>query len=60
MKIHYLRHSAFEIETEGKKILIDPFLACVNNYKPENIYLRWEEYFRDYELFYRETCKILR
>ena len=38
MKIHYLGHSAFEIETEGKKILIDPFLACVNNYKPENIY----------------------
>ncbi len=38
MKIHYLGHSAFEIETNGKKFLIDPFLVCVQNYKPENIY----------------------
>ena len=38
MDIHYLGHSAFEIITKGKKILIDPFLACVPNYKPENIY----------------------
>lgn len=38
MNIKYLGHSAFEIETTGKKILIDPFLICVPNYKPENIY----------------------
>ena len=38
MDIHYLGHSAFEITTKGKKILIDPFVACVPNYKPENIY----------------------
>ena len=38
MNIHYLGHSAFEITTKGKKILIDPFLVCVQNYKPENIY----------------------
>ena len=38
MDIHYLGHSAFEIKTKGKKILIDPFLVCVPNYKPENIY----------------------
>ncbi len=38
MEIKYLGHSAFEIETTGKKILIDPFLVCVPNYKPENIY----------------------
>lgn len=38
MDIKYLGHSAFEIETTGKKILIDPFLVCVPNYKPENIY----------------------
>ncbi len=37
MNIHYLGHSAFEIVTNGKKILIDPFLVCVPNYKPENI-----------------------
>ena len=37
MEIHYLGHSAFEITTNGKKILIDPFLVCVPNYKPENI-----------------------
>jgi len=38
MEIHYLGHSAFEIITKGKKILIDPFLVCVPNYTPENIY----------------------
>ena len=38
MDIHYLGHSAFEIRTKGKKILIDPFLVCVPNYNPENIY----------------------
>ena len=38
MEIKYLGHSAFEIETGGKKILIDPFLVCVPDYKPENIY----------------------
>ena len=38
MGIKYLGHSAFEIETNGKKILIDPFLVCSPNYKPENIY----------------------
>lgn len=37
MDIHYLGHSAFEIITKGKKILIDPFLVCVPNYKPESI-----------------------
>ncbi len=38
MEIKYLGHSAFELETNGKKILIDPFLVCVPDYKPENIY----------------------
>ena len=38
MNIHYLGHSAFEITTKGKKILIDPFLVCVPKYRPENIY----------------------
>ena len=38
MVLKYLGHSAFEIETNGKKILIDPFLVCSPNYKPENIY----------------------
>ena len=38
MNIKYLGHSAFEIETKGKKILIDPFLVAVPNYKAENIY----------------------
>ena len=38
MNIKYLGHSAFEIETNGKKILVDPFLVQVPNYKPENIY----------------------
>ena len=38
MNLKYLGHSAFEIETKGKKILIDPFLVAVPNYKIENIY----------------------
>ena len=38
MEIKYLGHSAFEIETGGKKILIDPFLVAVPDYKPERIY----------------------
>ncbi len=38
MKIKYLGHSAFEIITNGKSILIDPFLVCLPNYKPNNIY----------------------
>ena len=38
MEINYLGHSAFEIETKGKRILIDPFLACVPGYMPENVY----------------------
>ena len=38
MNIKYLGHSAFEIETNGKNIIIDPFLVCVPNYKPKNIY----------------------
>ena len=38
MEIKYLGHSAFEIETFGKHILIDPFLVSVPNYKPENVY----------------------
>ena len=37
MDIHYLGHSAFEIITKGRKILIDPFLVCVPNYRPEKI-----------------------
>lgn len=37
MKIKYLGHSAFEIETNEGKILVDPFLVCTPNYKPENI-----------------------
>lgn len=37
MKITYLGHSAFEIETNNKKILIDPFLVNANNYIPEKI-----------------------
>ena len=36
MNIKYLGHSAFEIESD-KKFLVDPFLVCANNYKPENI-----------------------
>lgn len=37
MEIKYLGHSAFEINTNGHKILIDPFLVCAPNYKAENI-----------------------
>ena len=37
MDIRYLGHSAFEIETQGKKILVDPFLVVSPNYKPEGI-----------------------
>lgn len=32
MKITYLGHSAFEIETNGNKILVDPFLLMSPNY----------------------------
>jgi len=32
MKLTYLGHSAFEIQTQGKKILIDPFLVKSPNY----------------------------
>ena len=38
MRIKYLGHSAFEIETNGKRILIDPFLVCVNDYVPKDLY----------------------
>ena len=38
MEIKHLGHSAFEIETNGKKILIDPYLVWVPEYKPQNIY----------------------
>ncbi len=38
MNIKYLGHSAFEITTQGKKILVDPFLVCSPDYKCENIY----------------------
>ena len=38
MEINYLGHSAFEINIDGKNILIDPFLEAAPNYKPENIY----------------------
>jgi len=38
MNIKYLGHSAFEIETKGKKILIDPFLVQIPNYNVTNIY----------------------
>lgn len=37
MKITYLGHSAFEIETNGKKILIDPFLQGVPTYNPQGV-----------------------
>ena len=37
MEIKYLGHSAFEIITANQKILIDPFLVCVPNYRVENI-----------------------
>lgn len=37
MKITYLGHSAFEIETKNGKILIDPFLVLSPEYKADNI-----------------------
>ena len=37
MDIKYLGHSAFEISTNNHKILIDPFLICSPNYKPEGV-----------------------
>lgn len=37
MKIKYLGHSAFEIETQDNKILIDPFLACYPKYNPSGV-----------------------
>lgn len=37
MKLTYLGHSAFEFETNGKKILIDPFLVKMQNYNPEGV-----------------------
>lgn len=37
MKLTYLGHSAFEIETHGEKILIDPFLVMSPNYNPQNV-----------------------
>ena len=37
MDIKYLGHSAFEIQTSNGNILIDPFLAAIPHYKPNNI-----------------------
>lgn len=37
MKLTYLGHSAFEIETNNKKILIDPFLIMCPNCNPSGI-----------------------
>ena len=37
MRLTYLGHSAFEIETGGKKILIDPFLVKSPNYIPAGV-----------------------
>lgn len=37
MQITYLGHSAFEINTNNKKILIDPFLIKYPNYNPEGV-----------------------
>lgn len=37
MQITYLGHSAFEIKTDDKKILIDPFLACCPNYDSSGV-----------------------
>ena len=37
MKIKYLGHSAFEIESKGNFILIDPFLVLVSCYSPKII-----------------------
>lgn len=37
MQITYLGHSAFEINTQNNKILIDPFLIKSPNYNPEGV-----------------------
>lgn len=37
MQITYLGHSAFEINLNGKKILIDPFLIKSPSYNPEGV-----------------------
>lgn len=37
MQITYLGHSAFEIESNGKKLLIDPFLVMSPNYNPAGV-----------------------
>ena len=37
MKLTYLGHSAFEIITKDRKILIDPFLVKVPNYNPDGV-----------------------
>lgn len=37
MKLTYLGHSCFEIATESKKILIDPFLILSPNYNPQGV-----------------------
>lgn len=37
MGITYLGHSAFEININSHKILIDPFLVCSPNYNPEGV-----------------------
>lgn len=37
MKLRYLGHSAFEIDTNGQKILIDPFLVQCPNYDGSDI-----------------------
>ena len=37
MQIKYLGHSAFEIETNGKKILIDPFLILSPDYEATGV-----------------------
>jgi L-ascorbate metabolism protein UlaG (beta-lactamase superfamily) len=37
MSLTYLGHSCFEIQTKGKKILIDPFLVQVPEYNSEGV-----------------------
>ena len=37
MKIKYLGHSAFEIQTQNGNILIDPFISQNPQYTPENV-----------------------
>ena len=37
MELKYLGHSAFEIETNNTKILIDPFLVCSPDYIPTGV-----------------------